>query len=220
MNATTISMPTPNWSARAYAARPPVVALCRPDAKALLTGKVAKRHIDWPTPLAHPDYQECDCRHWDMDGYAQQPDADYTEPSVSDTEWCALLPLFQPHGEAYYMAWGADDAPRFCDRPAPVSTPKPAIDTTPLVMAAARKEPPVYLKNVQETTGVIAGDVHMPLAYVKDAADHDRVMAAYQARVRGEPGAQDTWNALSAGACRGLTVDESLRRFGRPVVLA
>lgn len=100
-----------------------------------------------------------------------------------------------------------------------VTTELPAagLNVTPLVKACQRKEADLLIKAKEP---ISAANGHAPLAYVKDDAEHARVMAAYKARVRGDEGAQDTWNAISAGSTLGLTVDESLRRFGRPVVLA
>ncbi len=58
-------------------------------------------------------------------------------------------------------------------------------------------------------------DGKAPLAYRRSEAEHKLVMDAYQDRIHGKAFAQERWNAISAGACQGLTVEESLRKFGR-----
>lgn len=169
------------------------------------------------------DYIEIDCRHWDTPDRWEpewipaddpkpglgivrealallQEIADRQirpEPQPSDTEWNALKPItHQPHAPAVYMAWGTDGQPRFCNRP----EPKPE-----------GKEPTMLIKIRQE-----GKDRKAPLAYRRDEKEYRLVMQAYHERLEGKLDAQERWNAISAGATRGLSVEESLRVFGRP----
>ncbi len=162
MNAPLIEPTVKAWSAQVFAPHPPVVALTGLPAKPTYTidnklskGKATRNEflhgLHTETHLApsyrRPEpYAEDDCAHWfQEERWIEQPCID---PPVGDTEWCALLPLFQPHGEAWYMAWGTDDAPRFCDRPG--APAKARFDTAPLVAAREKKEAALLVKIAPE----------------------------------------------------------------------
>lgn len=183
MNAQSSLIPT--YSARAFARRPVVPTLRKPDAKALLASVPnAKPHYVWPCYPIHPECPEVDCKHWDEP--ERWEDEQMPAPTIGDTEWNALPVILHDggaHGKMPRHAWGTGGHMVYV----PLEAPKPAttrFDTSPLVRARERKEAELLLKIAPQNDCL---HVELPAAPVVEAPIQAAPVASKRTHDHGVP---------------------------------